>query len=81
MISIPVVQGSHISMPITQPLTTRYPHAYERLRKYLHNILKPMLERIESSTDSTIGHPVLQQKGVVASVRDLKCQIEIFLEW
>ena len=41
-------------------------------------MLKPMLERIESSTDPTVGHPVLRQKGVVASVRDLKCQIELF---
>ncbi|SRR5260221_7082981 len=65
-------------MPVPQPLTTKFPRAYERLCEYLRNMLKPMLERIESSTNPTIGHPVLRQKGVIASVRDLKCQIELF---
>src|SRR6266540_2977856 len=39
-ISIPP-QGSQ-----PQPITTKYPRAYERLREYLHNMLKPMLEQI-----------------------------------
>ncbi len=65
-------------MLVPQPLTTKYPCAYERLREYLRNMIKPMLERIGSSTDSTVGHPVLREKGVSTSVRDLKCQIELF---
>jgi len=73
-ISIP----SRSSMLVPQPLTIKYPRTYERLREYLRNMIKPMLERIESSTDSTIGHPVLREKGVSTSVRDLKCQIELF---
>lgn len=73
-ISIP----SRSSMLVSQPLTIKYPRAYERLREYLRNMITPMLERIESSTDSTIGHPVLREKGVSTSVRDLKCQIELF---
>ena len=52
-ISIPP-QGSQ-----PQPITTKYPRAYERLREYLRNILKLMLEQIQSSTDPNIGHPVL----------------------
>ena len=61
-----------------QPLTTKYPRAYERLREYLRNMLKPMLERIQNSTDPNIGHPVLREKGVSTSVKDLKHQIELF---
>jgi hypothetical protein len=41
-------------------------------------MIKPMLERIGSSTDSTIGPPVLREKGVSTLVRELKCQIELF---
>jgi len=71
-ISIPP-QGSR-----PQPITTKYPRAYERLREYLRNILKLMLEQIQSSTDPNIGHPVLREKGISTLVNDLKHQIELF---
>ena len=61
-----------------QSLTTKYPRAYERLREYLRNMLKPMLERIQSSSDPSVGHPDLREKGVSTSVKDLKHQIELF---
>lgn len=41
-------------------------------------MLKPMLEQIRSSSDPSIGHPVLREKGVGNSVKDLKHQIEQF---
>lgn len=61
-----------------QSLTTKYPRAYERLREYLCNMLKPMLEQIQSSRDPSVGHPVLREKGVSTSVKDLKHHIELF---
>jgi len=78
-INIPL-QGSRTSAMVAVPpvLATKYPCAYERLHEYLHNMLKPMLEWIQSSTNPSIGHPVLREKGVSTSVKDLKCQIELF---
>ena len=59
-------------------LATKYSCAYERVREYLRNMLKPMLERIQSSSDPSIGHPVLREKGVSTSVKELKQQIDLF---
>jgi hypothetical protein len=36
------------------------------------------LEQIQSSSDASIGHPVLREKGVIKSINKLKHQIEIF---
>lgn len=61
-----------------QPFTNRYPRAYERLREYLHDMLKPMLQKIQSLADPDVGHPVLREKGISTSANDLKHQIELF---
>ena len=37
-----------------------------------------MLEQVQSSSNPSIGHPVLREKGVSSSVKDLKHQIELF---
>jgi hypothetical protein len=37
-----------------------------------------MLEQIQSSSDASIGHPVLREKAVIKSIKKLKHQIEIF---
>ena len=78
-ISIPP-QGSRSSEVATAPqlLTTKYPHAYKRLRKYLHNMLSQCWEQIQNSSDPSIGHPVLREKGISNSVNNLKHQIELF---
>ncbi|KAF8153915.1 ribonuclease H-like domain-containing protein [Crassisporium funariophilum] len=77
-ISLPL-HGSRSSAPAAPQLfTMKYRRAYEQLRNYLRDMLKPMLEQIQGSTDPSVGHPVLREKGVSMSVSDLKHQIELF---
>ncbi|KAF9521628.1 hypothetical protein CPB83DRAFT_900472 [Crepidotus variabilis] len=53
--------------------------AYDVLRNYLRDMLHPMLEQIEKAPhDVSIGHPLLREKGIALSVKDLKSQIEGF---
>jgi len=63
--------------------TGRAPPATENPRdvmaKFLRNMLKSMLKRIEDAPeDLSIGHPLLRKKGVLNSVKDLSAQIMRF---
>ena len=55
-----------------------YPGAFKRLRQYLRDLIRPLLEMIEKSNNSDVGHPVLQKKGPSTVVRKLSQQINMF---
>ena len=60
---------------------TRLPRclsAFKRLRQYLRDLIRPMLEMIEKSNNSDVGHPVLQKKGPSTVVQKLSQQINMF---
>ncbi|KAF9539892.1 hypothetical protein CPC08DRAFT_651083, partial [Agrocybe pediades] len=58
--------------------TSRYPRAYERLRKYLASLFVPILERVQKSSDPSIGHPVVREMGVVQAAAKFKQEVEQF---
>jgi len=59
-----------------------YPHAYERVKDFLKNMLKAMVEHIESNPEDPI-HLILQELGAAQTVETLRHRLEAFWrnEW
>jgi hypothetical protein len=55
-----------------------YPRAYAKLRAFLRDLLRPMLQVIEDSNDPNVGNQVLREKGPQNAVSSLSEQINLF---
>lgn len=55
-----------------------YPHAYEKFRAFLRDMLRPMLQVIEDSGNPDVGNRILREKGPHNAVSSLSEQIKLF---
>ena len=77
-------ESLNIHIRVSQPMSTLssaqnlYPRAYEKIRAFLRDMLRSMLEVIEDSNDPKVGNKILREKGFKSSVSSLSEQINLF---
>ncbi|KAF9549384.1 hypothetical protein CPC08DRAFT_648213 [Agrocybe pediades] len=57
---------------------SKHPRAFMKLWNFLLSMLKPMLERVQSSLDPSIGHPTIRKLGIVQAATSFKREIVNF---